>query len=240
MTPTEAETLLENRVYWAVAMLAAGEAEGVVSGSVSPTAEVMRPALQLIARKQGLRTVSAYFLMVHPDAKFGENGAMIFADCGLCPAPGEDELVEIAAASAESYRNLIGSGEPRIAMLSFSTKGSAKHPIVEHVTAATKMLKDKHRNLIVDGEMQLDAAIIPEIAQLKCPDSPLAGRANILIFPDLNAGNIGYKLTERLGGATAIGPIVQGLENPVNDLSRGCSVQDIVDLTAVTAVMVEG
>jgi phosphate acetyltransferase len=176
--------------------------------------------------------------MVTSQRMLGEDGVFVFADCGLVPAPSADQLFEIAVSSAESFRSMVGA-QPRVAMLSFSTKGSADHHLFAHVIAATQELKRKRPDLLVDGELQLDAAIIPEVARLKCPDSPLEGRANVLIFPDLNAGNIGYKLVERFGGAAALGPIVQGLAKPVNDLSRGCSVQDIVDLTAATSVMAE-
>ncbi|MFW5798220.1 MAG: phosphate acetyltransferase [Planctomycetota bacterium] len=237
MTAEEAGELLNNRVFFAVAMLAAGEVDGVVSGSVSATAEVIRPALQLVDKLDGVRTVSSCFLMVLPTDEFGADGAFIYADCGLVPDPGAEQLAQIAVSSAKSMTLLVGA-EPKIGMLSFSTKGSAQHRSLTKVIEATGILKDKHPELDVDGELQLDAAVVPSVGKRKAPDSPVAGQCNVLIFPDLNAGNIGYKLTQRFAGATAIGPIVQGLKRPVNDLSRGCSSQDIVDLVAVTCVMV--
>jgi phosphate acetyltransferase len=195
----------------------------------------MRAMLQVIRPRKNIKTVSSYFMMVTKVPAVGVNGTLIFSDAGLVPDPTSEQLVDIAAASADSCRMLLGV-EPAVGFLSFSTKGSAKHPLVDKVVAAVELFRKKYPNIQADGELQLDSAIIPSVAARKCKDSKVAGRCNVLIFPDLNAGNIGYKLTERLGGAQAIGPLVQGLAKPGNDLSRGCSVSDIVNAAAVACV----
>lgn len=232
----EARNILKkNPIYFATLMVFHGEADGMVSGAIHTTADTLRPALQIIKTAPGISIISSCFLIITNQTSLGENGTFLFADCAINPEPNADELVSIAVATASTAKSLLDI-EPRIAMLSFSTKGSAKHPLVDKVIKATEFLKTKHPDILVDGELQLDAAIVKEIAELKAPGSTVAGKANILIFPDLQAGNIGYKLVQRLGNAEAIGPISQGLKKPINDLSRGCSVDDIVNLIAITAV----
>ncbi|MGB9697620.1 MAG: phosphate acetyltransferase [Ignavibacteria bacterium] len=227
--------LKKDSIYFATLMVFNGEADGMVTGAIHTTADTLRPALQIIKTAEGISTVSSCFLIITNQTSLGENGVFIFADCAINPEPAAEELASIAVSTASTAKSLLDI-EPRIAMLSFSTKGSAKHPLVDKVIKATEILKTKHPDILVDGELQLDAAIIKEVAELKAPDSPVAGKANILIFPDLQAGNIGYKLVQRLGNAEAIGPISQGLKKPINDLSRGCSVDDIINLIAITAV----
>lgn len=225
--------LLSEYAYYGCLMIKAGDADGMVSGACHSTADTLRPALQIIKTKLGTKLVSAFFLMEVPNCEFGENGTFIFADSGLEQNPDPEKLAAIAISSAESFESLVGA-EAKVAMLSHSTKGSAKHPDVTKVVEATKLAKEQAPNLLLDGELQLDAAIVPEIGKSKAPGSSVAGQANVLVFPDLDAGNIGYKLVQRLAKAEAYGPLCQGVACPVNDLSRGCSWQDIVGVVAIT------
>lgn len=229
------ELLLTDYMYYACMLVKLGYADGVVSGACHSTANTLRPSLQIIKTKPGVSLVSAFFLMVVPDCKFGDNGTFIFADSGLEQNPTPERLAVIAGTSAETFELLVGS-EPKVAMLSHSTKGSATHADVDKVVSATKLAKEMYPNYKIDGELQLDAAIVPEVAMSKAPNSEVAGYANVLVFPDLDAGNIGYKLVQRLAKAEAYGPITQGIAAPINDLSRGCSVDDIVGVVAITCV----
>ena len=239
MTLDQAKDLLmSNSRYFATMMVKEGDADGFVSGASHPTSDTLRPALQILKAAPGTKLVSAFFVMVLPDNQYGEDGVFIFADSGLNEYPDADALSEIAISSAKSFKELIGK-EPKVAMLSYSTHGSARSPLTDKVIEATKLLKEKAPDLICDGEIQLDAAIIPEVAERKAPGSPLKGNANILIFPDLDAGNIGYKLTQRFGHAEAYGPLCQGVSKAVNDLSRGCSSKDIAGVVAITAVQAQ-
>ena len=236
MTPEQAKEILLNQyLYYGVMMVKMGDADGMVSGACHSTADTLRPCLQILKTKPGTKLVSAFFLMEVPNCEFGENGTFVFADCGLNQDPTPEELAAIAASSAESFRSLVGA-EPKVAFLSHSTKGSAKHALVDKVVEATKIAKEQNPDLKLDGEMQLDAAIVPSVGAAKAPDSDVAGKANVLIFPNLDAGNIGYKLVQRLAKAEAYGPVTQGIAAPVNDLSRGCSANDIVGVVAITAV----
>ena len=230
--------LLEDYAYFACMLVKTGRADGVVSGACHSTANTLRPALQIIKTKPGTMLVSAFFLMVVPDCVYGNNGVFVFADSGLVQNPNSEELAAIAKSSAESFELLVGS-EPSVAMLSHSTKGSASHPDVDKVVNAVKIAKERYPQYKIDGELQLDAAIVPEVAATKAQDSKVAGHANVLIFPDLDAGNIGYKLVQRLAKAEAYGPVTQGIAAPVNDLSRGCNVDDIVGVVAITAVQAQ-
>ncbi|MCP1101651.1 phosphate acetyltransferase [Aequitasia blattaphilus] len=237
MTAQEAEKLLTtNYLYYGVMMVKMKDADGMVAGACHSTAETLRPSLQILKTKPGTKLVSSFFVMVVPNCDMGADGTFVFSDCGLEQNPDSEKLASISLSAAESFRSLVGK-EPIVALLSHSTKGSAKHPDVDKVVEAVKIAKaDAPEGLMIDGEFQLDAAIVPEIGKSKAPDSPVAGNANVLIFPDLDAGNIGYKLVQRLGNAEAYGPLTQGIAAPVNDLSRGCSAQDIVGVVAITAV----
>ena len=239
MTPEEAENLLlTDFMYYACMLVKTGRADGVVSGACHSTANTLRPALQIIKTKPDTLLVSAFFLMVVPNCEYGHDGTFIFGDSGLEQNPDPEKLAAIAASSAESFKQLV-EDEPIVAMLSHSTKGSAKHADVDKVLEALKIANEKYPQYKIDGELQLDAAIVPSVAESKAPGSEVAGHANVLIFPDLDAGNIGYKLVQRLAKAEAYGPICQGIAAPVNDLSRGCSTDDIVGVVAITAVQAQ-
>jgi len=236
MTIEKARQLLTREYpYFGAMLVDQGEADGMVTGASHFTSETLRSVIECIGKAPGQAIISSFFVMVLQDKNFGEDGVLFYADCGVVPNPSPDELADIAIQTAASFSRLIGK-EPRVAMLSFSTKTSAVHPDVDKVISATKLAKEKKPDLLIDGELQLDAALIPEIGRRKAPGSPVAGQANVLIFPDLDAGNIGYKLTERLAHAEAFGPLLQGEAKVVNDLSRGCSVDDIINITAITAV----
>jgi phosphate acetyltransferase len=239
MTIEEASKLIEDPLYLGVLMIKNGDADGEVSGADHSTGDVLRPAFHYIKTAPGISVVSGAFIMILPDKSFGENGVIIFADGAVHPNPNEKELAEIAIATAHTA-NAIGGFKPRIAMLSFSTKGSAKHELVDKVINATRIAKEMSPELEIDGELQGDAALIEAICKSKAPGSPIAGKANILIFPDLNSGNIAYKLVQRLAHAEAIGPVLQGMAAPINDLSRGCSVSDIVSMIAITTNQAAG
>ncbi len=235
ITIEKAREMIKDNMYFGTMMVKLGDADGLVSGACHSTANTLRPALQILKTAPGTKLVSAFFLMVVPDCKYGENGIFIFGDSGLVENPTPDELSEIAISSSKSFKQLTGK-EPKVAMLSYSTHGSAHSELTEKVVEGTKILREKMPNLICDGEVQLDAAIVPEINESKAPGSPLEGQANTLIFPNLDAGNIGYKLVQRLAKAEAYGPLCQGIAKPVNDLSRGCNSDDIVGVVAITAV----
>ncbi|MCF0134823.1 MAG: phosphate acetyltransferase [Lachnospiraceae bacterium] len=239
MTPEQARELLtKDYMYFACMMVKNGEADGVVSGACHSTANTLRPSLQIIKTAPGTKLVSSFFVMVVPDCDMGENGVFVFADCGLNQNPNPEELACIAGSSAASFKELVGA-EPRVAMLSHSSKGSAKHADVDKVVEATRIAKEAYPQYMIDGELQADAAMVPSVGSSKAPDSPVAGKANVLVFPDLDAGNIGYKLVQRLAKAEAFGPMCQGIAAPINDLSRGCSSDDIVGVIAITAVQAQ-
>ena len=232
------DLLLHEYMYFACMMVKAGDADGVVSGACHSTANTLKPSLQIIKTAPGTKLVSSFFIMVVPDCDMGSNGIFVFSDCGLVQNPNPEELAAIGASSAESFKMLVQE-EPKVAMLSHSTKGSAKHADVDKVVEATRIAKEQNPGLKLDGEMQLDAAIVESVGSSKAPDSEVAGHANVLVFPDLDAGNIGYKLVQRLAKAEAYGPITQGIAAPINDLSRGCSAEDIVGVVAITAVQAQ-
>ena len=241
MTIEKAREIAKDPVYFGMLMLKDEDSkvDALVSGAIHSTSDTLRPALQILKTAPDTKLVSAFFVMVVPDCEYGEKGTFIFGDAGLNENPGEEELAEIAISSSKSFKQLVQK-EPKVAMLSYSTHGSAKSELTEKVISATKKVKEKDPNLKVDGELQLDAAIIPEIAEMKAPTSEIKGKANVLIFPDLNAGNIGYKLVQRLGKAEAYGPLCQGIAKPVNDLSRGCSSEDVAGVVAIKAVQEQG
>lgn len=238
ITLQAAEGLVLDPMYYGIMMVKMGDADGLVSGAVHTTGDMLRPALQIIKTKPDMKIVSSSFLMDCPDKRLGEDGLLVYADCVVVPSPSEEELAYIAVAAADTARTLCGIEEPRVAMLSFSTKGSAKHESVSKVQRAVEIAHKIAPDLLLDGEMQFDAALVPEIGAGKAKGSPVAGRANVLIFPDLQAGNIGYKITQRIGGAECFA-VLQGLQKPCNDLSRGCSVSDIVNTAAMTAVQAQ-
>lgn len=234
----EAMELINDNVYFATIMVKTGDADGLVAGAIHSTADILRPALQIIKPDDGVKNVSSFFIMELPNCNLDSNGVYLFSDCGIIEDPDEEQLADIAISSAISYRNIVKE-EPKVAMLSYSTKGSAKGEKVDKITAAIEIVKKEEVDFEIDGELQVDAAIIKEVAALKAPNSKVAGHANVLIFPDINSGNIGYKLVQRLAGAVAIGPITQGLAKPVNDLSRGCSINEIIGAVAITCLQAE-
>ena len=239
VTEEQAKQLVADPMYYGIMMVKLGDADGLVSGAVHTTGDMLRPALQIIKTKPGIKVVSSSFLLDCPNKSLGHNGLLVYSDCVVVPCPTAEELASIAVSAAETAHVLCGIEEPKVALLSFSTKGSAKHELVTKVQEATRLAHEMAPGLALDGEMQFDAAIIPEIGASKAKGSPVAGHANVLIFPDLQAGNIGYKITQRIGGAEAFA-VLQGLAKPCNDLSRGCSVDDIVATVALTAVQAQG
>lgn len=235
MTIEKANSIVKDPLYFSTMMVKCNDADGMVSGAIHTTGDLLRPGLQVIKTCKGVSVVSSFFIMMIPNSCYGEAGMVLFADCAVNPNPNYKELAEIAIATADTARNVCNI-EPRVAMLSFSTMGSADHETVEKVRMATELAKNMRPDLLIDGELQLDSAIVPKVAKQKAPNSSVAGRANVLIFPDLQSGNIGYKLVQRFANAEAIGPICQGFAKPINDLSRGCSVEDIVNVVVLTSV----
>lgn len=234
LSSEQAEQLVENPLYLACLMIKNGDADGEIAGAQNTTGDVLRPALQIIKTLPGISVVSGVFLMFVQDRSYGADGVLVFADCAVMPNPNARELAEIAVTTAHTTRTLIGI-EPQVSLLSFSTKGSAKHELIDKVVEATRIAKEMAPDLLIDGELQADAALVPSVGKSKAPGSPVAGKANVLIFPNLESGNIAYKLVQRLGNADAVGPILQGMSAPVNDLSRGCSVDDIYKMVAICA-----
>ncbi|WP_125153770.1 phosphate acetyltransferase [Clostridium rectalis] len=238
MTLEKAEKVIRDELYFGTMMVKENDADGMVSGAIHTTGDLLRPGLQIVKTAPGASVVSSFFIMLVPESSYGEDGLLLFSDCAVNPNPTSEQLASIAISTAETAKGLCNL-DPKVAMLSFSTMGSASHELVEKVTTATKLAKEMRADLDIDGELQLDAAIVEKVANLKAPNSNVAGKANVLIFPDLQAGNIGYKLVQRFANAEAIGPITQGFAKPINDLSRGCSPEDIVNVVAVTAVQAQ-
>jgi len=238
VTPEQAAETMKNTLYYGVMMVNEGEADGMVAGACNSSANVIRPSLQILKTKPGTKLVSAFFVIVVPDCEYGENGTFVFADSGLNEDPDADSVSEIAISSAASFKQLVNA-EPKVAMLSYSTYGSAKSHLVDKMQEATRLAKEKRPDLMLDGEMQFDAAVVPSVGSSKAPGSNVAGQANVLVFPDLNAGNIAYKIAQRLAKAEAYGPVLQGIKKPVNDLSRGCSADDIAGVVAITCVQAQ-
>lgn len=239
MTMEKAERIVRDPLYFGTMMVKLDDADGMVSGAVHTTGDLLRPGLQIIKTMPGVSVVSSFFIMMVPGSEYGEEGMLLFSDCAVNPNPTYEQLAAIAIATADTAKNLCNI-EPRVAMLSFSTMGSADHELVDKVRKATELAKELRPDLLIDGELQLDAAIVPKVAEQKAPNSKVAGKANVLVFPDLQSGNIGYKLVQRFAGAEAIGPMCQGFAKPINDLSRGCNSDDIVNVVALTAVQAQG
>lgn len=238
MTLEKANKIVRDPMYYGTMMVKCGDADGMVSGAIHTTGDLLRPGLQIIKTAPGVKSVSGFIIMLVPDCQYGNDGMLLFADCAVNPNPDAETLASIAIATADTATNQFNM-DPKVAMLSFSTMGSASHELVDKVQRATEIAKEKRPDLDIDGELQLDAAIVPKVAAQKAPNSPVAGKANVLIFPDLQAGNIGYKLVQRFAKAEAIGPICQGFAKPINDLSRGCSAEDIVNVVAITALQAQ-
>ncbi|MGM9974074.1 MAG: phosphate acetyltransferase [Clostridiaceae bacterium] len=238
MTIEKADKIVRDPLYFATMMVKVGDADGLVSGAIHTTGDLLRPGLQIIKTAPGVSVVSSFFIMLVPGSQYGDEGMLLFSDCAVNPNPTAEQLASISIATAETAKNLFNM-EAKVAMLSFSTMGSADHELVEKVRTATELAKTQRPDLNIDGELQLDAAIVPKVASQKAPNSPVAGKANVLVFPDLQAGNIGYKLVQRFANAEAIGPVCQGFAKPINDLSRGCSVEDIVNVVAITALQAQ-
>lgn len=235
ITIEKATSIVKDPLYYGTMMLKLGEVDGLTSGAIHTTSDLLRPGLQIVKTAPGVSIVSGFFAMIVPNREYGDNGLFLFADCGINPNPNSEELADIAISTAETAKKLCDM-DPKVAMLSYSTYGSAKHELIDKVTKAVSIANEKRPDLAIDGELQLDAAIVEDVAKLKAPGSNVAGKANVLVFPDLQAGNIAYKSVQRFGNAKALGPLCQGFAKPINDLSRGCSADDIVDIVAITAV----